>query len=63
MNVRIILKDIEPDDWILGIRAAKWLMGQFKKDAILAYGTSDGASSPKHFYAKRNKASITVRPC
>jgi hypothetical protein len=58
---KIILKDVDPDDWVLAIRAAKWLMGQFQKDAILAYGESDDAL--KHFYVKRNKASITVRPC
>lgn len=58
---RIILKDIDPDDWILGLRAAKWLLGQFQKDAILSYGDSD--NKLKHFYVRRNKASITVRPC
>jgi hypothetical protein len=56
---RIILLDIEPDDLILGVRAAKYLLSQFRKDAILAYG--DGGST-KDFYAVRNKSSITVRP-
>lgn len=59
----IILRDIQPDDWVLGIRAAKWLLKYPKKnDAILAYG--EGAvGNLKHFYVKRNKASITVRLC
>lgn len=56
--MKIILKDIPPDDWILGIRAAKWLMERFHKDAIIAYGEGE---HQRHFYAKRNKASITVR--
>lgn len=60
---KIILKDIAPDDWTLGIRAAKWLLDRFQKDAIIAYGESDDANKNKHFYVKRNKASITVRPC
>lgn len=57
--MKIILKDIEPDDWILGIRAAKWLMERFRKDACVAHGEGD---EQRHFYVKRNKASITVRP-
>lgn len=64
MNAKkIILKDIPPDDWVLGIRAAKWLLERFQKDVILAYGHGDDANQLKHFYARRNKASITVRPC
>lgn len=58
--MKIILKDIEQDDLILGVRAAKWLLGQFRKDAILSYGEGKEA---KDFYVKRNKASITVQPC
>ena len=58
--MKIILKDMEQDDWILGVRAAKWLMGQFKKDAVISYGEG---KDTKDFYVKRNKASITVRPC
>jgi hypothetical protein len=58
--MKIILKDMDPDDWILGVRAAKWLMGQFKKDGIVSYG--DGKTS-KDIYVRRNKASITARPC
>lgn len=52
--------NIDPDDWVLGIRAAKYLKERFQKDAWLAYGEYPNA---KEFYAKRNKASITVRPC
>ena len=58
--MKIILKDMDPDDWILGIRAAKWLMGQLKKDAILTYGAGEFT---KDIYVRRNKASITARPC
>ena len=57
---RIILKGVDPDDFILATRAVKWLMGQFQKDAIVAYGEG---SVTKDFYVCRNKASITVRPC
>jgi hypothetical protein len=58
--MKIILKDMEPDDWILGVRAAKWLKERFQKDAVISYG--EGVQS-KDFYVKRNKTSITVRPC
>lgn len=58
--MKIILNDIEPDDWILGIRAARYLKERFQQDAWLAYG--DGEHS-KEFYAKRIKTGITVRPC
>ncbi len=56
--MKIILSDIEPDDWILAIRAAKYLKERFQQDAWLAYGEGSNA---REFYAKRNKASITVR--
>lgn len=56
--MKIILKDIDKDDWILGIRAAKWLIERPHKDAIIAYGEGN---CQRHFYVKRNKASITVR--
>lgn len=58
--MKIILNDIEPDDWILAIRAAKYLKARFQKDAWLAYGEHP---NEKEFYAKRNKASITIRVC
>lgn len=58
--MKIILKDIEPDDLILGIRAARWLLDRFQKDAVIAYGEG---KDRKDFYVKRNRASITVRPC
>lgn len=58
--MNIILKNIPEDDWILAIRAAKYLKERFQKDAWLAYGEHPRA---KEFYAKRNKASITVRAC
>jgi hypothetical protein len=59
--MRIIFLDVEPDDMILAVRAAKWLLERSNKDAILAYGEGDDKDL-KHFYARRNKASITVRP-
>jgi hypothetical protein len=59
MKMKIILKDMDPEDFILGVRAAKYLLERFRKDAILSYGESN----TKDFYAKRNKSSITVRPC
>lgn len=59
----IIFRDIPPDDMILAVRAAKWLGERpTQKDAILAYGEGP-ADTQKYFYAKRNKSSITVRPC
>ena len=58
--MRVILRDIEPDDFLLAIRAVKYLMSVFQKDAILAYGEN---GNTKDFYVCRNKASITVRPC
>lgn len=54
--MKIILKDIEPGDWILGVRAAKRLLAMFQKDMVVSY------ENEKRFYVKRNKASITVRP-
>lgn len=58
--MKIILNDMDEDDWILGVRAAGWLKGQFKKDAVLTFGQG---KDMKDFYVKRNKASITVRRC
>jgi hypothetical protein len=57
---RIIFLKIELDDMVLAVRAAKWLLANTNKDAIIKYG--EGSNS-KHFYVRRNKASITVRPC
>jgi len=58
---RIIFLDVPVDDMILASRAAKWLHERVQKDAIIAYGEGPG-DSQKHFYVRRNKASITVRP-
>jgi hypothetical protein len=61
---KIIIKDVPPDDWMLAIRAARWLLDRpDTKDAILAYGEGSGVIHLTHFYAKRNKSSITVWPC
>jgi hypothetical protein len=57
---RIILLDMDFDDLILGVRAAKYMLARFQKDAILSYGE---AGDTKDFLVTRNKASITVRPC
>lgn len=56
--MKIILKDLAEEDWELGLRAAKWLKARFQKDALLTYETPSGE---RGMYAKRNKASITVR--
>jgi hypothetical protein len=58
--MKVILTDLDPDDWILGVRAAKWLMDRFQKDAVISYGEGNAA---KDIYVKRNKASITARQC
>lgn len=57
---KVIFKAVPPDDFILAVRAAKWLLERFTKDAIVAYGEG---SQERHFYVCRNKRSITVRPC
>ena len=58
--MKIILNIIEPDDAIIGVRAAKWLISQpdTQKDAILVYGEKPNEIV---FYVKRNKASILAR--
>ncbi len=60
---RVIFLDVPPADFVLATRAATWLLNQdlSQKDCILGYG--EAHKSTKHFYVKRNKASITVRPC
>lgn len=56
---KIIIRDVPQADWSLALRAAIWLADHPEhKDAILAYG-----ERKTHFFAKRNKDSITVRPC
>jgi len=61
-RTKVILKDVDPDEFGLAIRAARWLLREpdSQRDAILAYG--DG-NAQRHFYVCRNKSSITVRPC
>jgi hypothetical protein len=57
----IIFRRVPPADMVLAVRAAKWMLERpERKDAILAYGEGRNV---KDFYARRNKASITVRPC
>jgi hypothetical protein len=58
--MKIILTDFPPDDLILGVRAAQYLMAHFKKDAILSYGERPNT---KDVYVRRNKSSITARLC
>jgi hypothetical protein len=64
MSVTIIFRDIPVGDMWLAVRAAKWLILQplTQKDAILCYG-SVRKEEGRDFYVRRNKASITVRPC
>lgn len=59
--MKVILCDIELDDFTLAMRCVKWLLAQPKtqKDAILSYG--EEAEGTLDFFVKRNKASITVR--
>lgn len=57
--MKLILKDMDPDDWLLGVRAAKWLLDKSQKDAVIAYGDEPTTD----LYVRRNSyASITVRP-
>lgn len=58
--MKIILNIIEPDDAVIGVRAARWLIDQpdTQKDAILVYGDKPNEIV---FYVKRNKASILAR--
>lgn len=58
--MKIILTDFPPDDLILGVRAAQYLLARFKKDALLTYGDYPNA---KDVYVRRNKSSITARLC
>lgn len=57
--MKIILKDMDEGDWMLGVRAAAWLKARFQKDAVISYGEG---KDTKDFYVKRNKSSITVCP-
>ena len=53
--IRITMNLIDPSNGILGLRAAQYLIDKPEKtDALLEYGDS------VTFYAKRNKASISV---
>jgi hypothetical protein len=56
---RVILIDVDPDDFALAARTVKWMEKQApsQKDGILAFG--DG--STVDFYIRRNKKSLTVR--
>jgi hypothetical protein len=58
--MKIIIRDVEPDDYILAVRAVRWLLGRFQKDAVISYGESADHDA-KDFYVRRNKSSITVR--
>ena len=58
-EMRRIILDCHPDNFILGVRAAKWMLQRPEgKDAILAYGEGKQEVS---FCVKRNKESISVR--
>lgn len=62
MHTKIIFLNIDPEDFILASRAAKYQLARTDggKSSILIYGDIDNS---KTFYVKENKASITVRPC
>jgi hypothetical protein len=58
-EMRRVILDCHPDNFICAIRAAKWLLERpEQKDAIVAYGEGD---SEVAFYVKRNKESISIR--
>lgn len=59
----VILRNVEPDDLDLAIRAAKRFLTEdpTRKDTIIGYRTDDSADFAALFYLARNKASITVR--
>jgi hypothetical protein len=60
MNKLIIYA--EPDNFILGLRAAKWLMlaGPKQRDGVVAYGPEPTID----FYVSRTKnGSIVAREC
>jgi hypothetical protein len=61
-KITVIFRDVPSDDFILAERAIKWLLRQpeTQRDAIVGYGEGTDC---KHFYVKRNKASVTVSPC
>ena len=58
--MRVILLNVKPDDFILAIRAVRWLIERPEhKSSVIAYGEGD---AERWFFVARNKASITVRP-
>lgn len=60
-HTKIIFLNIDPDDFILASRAVKYQLARTDggNSSIVAYGNDE----KKTFYVKRNKASVTVRPC
>lgn len=58
-EMRRVILDCHPDNFLLATRAAKWLLARpEQKDAIIAYGEGKDEVA---FYAKRNKDSISIR--
>jgi hypothetical protein len=58
-EMRRVILDCHPDNFVLATRAAKWLLDRpAQKDAIVAYG--EGGQEVA-FYVKRNKESISIR--
>lgn len=57
--MRVNLIDVEPDDYGLAARVAKWMLKQAstQKDGILAFG--DGTTVD--FYVKRTKSGMSIR--
>jgi len=66
--VNVIFRGVPVGDMELALKAVRWLIAQpdTQRQAVLGYGPipcRDNLVTEKHFYVKRNKASITVRPC
>jgi hypothetical protein len=52
--MKLILNDIDPDDWLLAMRAAKSVQQKNQGGGLIVF--EDGSA----FMVKRNKASISV---
>ena len=58
-EMRRVILDCHPTNFILATRAAQWLLDQpNQKDAIVAYGEGKNEVA---FYVRRNKESISIR--
>lgn len=58
-EMRKVILDCHPDNFIQATRAAKWLLERpIQKDAVVAYGEGTNKVA---FYVRRNKESISIR--